>query len=80
MVSVKCVFSLDQFRKFYEMIQYFLTNLENTAFEQVISEIFKFVFVQAICSRSSNDTSEDFIEGLRHFDKVSKQISNLLFI
>merc|ERR1712024_429602 len=25
--------------------------------------------VQAICSRRSTDTSDDFIEGLRHFDK-----------
>ena len=25
--------------------------------------------MQAICSRRSSDTSEDFIEGLRHFDK-----------
>ena len=28
-----------------------------------------FSFPQAICSRRSSDTSEDFIEGLRHFDK-----------
>ena len=26
--------------------------------------------MQAICSRRSTDTSDDFIEGLRHFDKV----------
>ena len=25
--------------------------------------------IQAICSRRSTDTSDDFIEGLRHFDK-----------
>ena len=25
--------------------------------------------MQAICSRRSTDTSDDFIEGLRHFDK-----------
>ena len=25
--------------------------------------------LQAICSRRSTDTSDDFIEGLRHFDK-----------
>jgi hypothetical protein len=24
---------------------------------------------QAICSRRSTDTAEDFVEGLRHFDK-----------
>ena len=27
------------------------------------------LLVQAICSRRSTDTSDDFIEGLRHFDK-----------
>ena len=26
--------------------------------------------IKAICSRRSTDTSDDFIEGLRHFDKV----------
>merc|ERR1711983_514750 len=25
--------------------------------------------LQAICSRRSSDTTEDFVEGLRHFDK-----------
>jgi hypothetical protein len=28
------------------------------------------MYPQAISSKSSSDTSDDFIEGLRHFDKV----------
>ena len=28
-----------------------------------------FILFQAICSRRSTDTTEDFVEGLRHFDK-----------
>ena len=29
----------------------------------------QYFFSKAICSRRSTDTSDDFIEGLRHFDK-----------
>ena len=32
------------------------------------------LYIQAICGRSSTDTSDDFIEGLRHFDKVLSYI------
>ena len=31
---------------------------------------------KAICSRRSTDTSDDFIEGLRHFDKVIVSIKH----
>ena len=34
---------------------------------------------QAICSRRSTDTSDDFIEGLRHFDKVPT-VASLQFL
>ena len=27
------------------------------------------MFFQAICQKRNNDTAEDFVEGLRHFDK-----------
>jgi len=42
--------------------------VEHRADDRVTFETF-IPIMQAICSRSSNDTSEDFIEGLRHFDK-----------
>jgi len=42
--------------------------VEHRADDRVTFEVF-LPIMQAICSRSSNDTSEDFIEGLRHFDK-----------
>ncbi|CAB4064582.1 MYL6 [Lepeophtheirus salmonis] len=33
------------------------------------SEVKKLVIQEPICSRRSSDTAEDFVEGLRHFDK-----------
>jgi len=41
---------------------------EHKADERVTFETF-LPIMHNICNRSSNDTSEDFIEGLRHFDK-----------
>ncbi len=41
---------------------------EHRADDRVSFETF-LPILQAICSRRSSDTSEDFIEGLRHFDK-----------
>lgn len=42
--------------------------IEHRADDRVTFEVF-LPIMQAICSRRSTDTSEDFIEGLRHFDK-----------
>merc|ERR1719511_378246 len=42
--------------------------VEHRADDRVSFEVF-LPMMQAICSRRSTDTSEDFIEGLRHFDK-----------
>jgi len=44
--------------------------VEHRADDRVTFEVF-LPIMQAICSRRSTDTSDDFIEGLRHFDKVS---------
>ena len=41
---------------------------EHRADERVTFEVF-LPILQAICSRRSSDTTEDFVEGLRHFDK-----------
>jgi len=41
---------------------------EHRADDRVTFEVF-LPIMQAICGRSSSDTSDDFIEGLRHFDK-----------
>lgn len=41
---------------------------EHRADDRVSFETF-LPILQAICSRRSSDTSEDFVEGLRHFDK-----------
>jgi len=41
---------------------------EHRADERVSFEVF-LPILQAICSRRSSDTTEDFVEGLRHFDK-----------
>lgn len=41
---------------------------EHRADDRVTFEVF-LPIMQAICGRSSTDTSDDFIEGLRHFDK-----------
>jgi len=41
---------------------------EHRADDRVTFEVF-LPIMQAICGRSSPDTSDDFIEGLRHFDK-----------
>ena len=41
---------------------------EHQAAERVTFEVF-LPILQAICSRRSSDTTEDFVEGLRHFDK-----------
>ena len=35
---------------------------------------------KAICSRRSTDTSDDFIEGLRHFDKVIVSIKHFTWV
>jgi hypothetical protein len=35
------------------------------------------VRLQAICSRRSTDTTEDFVEGLRHFDKVFNSLISI---
>jgi len=42
--------------------------VEHRADDRVTFEQF-LPIMQAICSRRSTDTSDDFIEGLRHFDK-----------
>jgi len=42
--------------------------VEHRADDRVTFEVF-LPIMQAICSRRSTDTSDDFIEGLRHFDK-----------
>ncbi|XP_023338145.1 myosin-2 essential light chain [Eurytemora carolleeae] len=42
--------------------------VEHKADDRVTFEVF-LPIMQAICGRSSTDTSDDFIEGLRHFDK-----------
>merc|ERR1712243_4729 len=42
--------------------------VEHRADDRVTFEVF-LPMMQAICSRRSTDTSDDFIEGLRHFDK-----------
>jgi len=41
---------------------------EHQASERVSFEIF-LPILQAICGKRSTDTTEDFVEGLRHFDK-----------
>jgi len=41
---------------------------EHRADERVSFEVF-LPILQAICGRRSTDTTEDFVEGLRHFDK-----------
>merc|ERR1712037_908098 len=42
--------------------------VEHRADDRVTFEVF-LPIMQAICSRRSTDTTDDFIEGLRHFDK-----------
>merc|ERR1712098_338281 len=42
--------------------------VEHRADDRATFEVF-LPIMQAICSRRSTDTSDDFIEGLRHFDK-----------
>lgn len=42
--------------------------VEHRADDRVTFEVF-LPIMQAICGRQSTDTSDDFIEGLRHFDK-----------
>eukprot|EP00096_Caligus_rogercresseyi_P003628 TRINITY_DN1691_c0_g1_i1.p1 TRINITY_DN1691_c0_g1~~TRINITY_DN1691_c0_g1_i1.p1 ORF type:complete len:152 (+),score=62.39 TRINITY_DN1691_c0_g1_i1:194-649(+) len=42
--------------------------IQERADERVSFEVF-LPILQAICSRRSSDTAEDFVEGLRHFDK-----------
>merc|ERR1711982_295446 len=41
---------------------------EHRADERVTFEVF-LPILSAICSRRSTDTADDFVEGLRHFDK-----------
>ena len=39
-------------------------------FTRILFLVLNLIFdIKAICSRRSTDTSDDFIEGLRHFDK-----------
>merc|ERR1711872_344611 len=49
--------------------------VEHRADDRVTFEVF-LPIMQAICSRRSTDTSDDFIEGLRHFDRMAMFISS----